>query len=464
MSGRDCVTDEDLRAYLLGDLPESRAGGISSHLAVCPACEAAARRLDDLSDPVMRSLQRVLGASSGDRLPHDAAAPTLGKDGDLLDPLAAPPGIDADRLPHVKGYELLEELGRGGMGVVFRARHVRLNRVVALKVILSGAFASPAELRRFRAEAEAAAQLDHPHIVPLYEAGEQDGLPYFSMKLIEGTRLSAHVRRLSRDPRAAVRLLLSVARAVHHAHQRGVIHRDLKPANILIDADGEPHVTDFGLAGRVGADTGATQSGAVVGTPSYMAPEQAAGKKGLTIAVDVYALGAMLYELLTGQVPFHGATPVETVRHILEREPQSPRAVNPKADRDLELICLKCMEKEPQRRYGSAEGLAADLGHWLVGEPLSVRPPSFSYQVRKFAGRHKWTLAATAATAATLLLAVGSVGWVVRDRAGRRAALGYEVTRALDEAEAQYLRDAPTEADAAVRQAEGLLASGGGTG
>src|SRR3954463_2378624 len=164
------------------------------------------------------------------------------------------------------------------MGVVFRARHVKLNRVVALKVILSGAFASPAELRRFRSEAEAAAQLDHPHIVPLYEAGEQDGLPYFSMKLIEGTRLSAHVRRLSRDPRTAVRLLVSVARAIHHAHQRGVIHRDLKPANILIDADGEPHVTDFGLARRVGgADAGATQSGTVVGTPSYMAPEKAAG-------------------------------------------------------------------------------------------------------------------------------------------------------------------------------------------
>jgi len=411
MPGRGCVTDLELRSFLLGDLPEPQADGVSSHLEICPDCEAAARRLDGVSDRVIRSLQRVLGDEPGASPPRVNVAPPLGAAGEPLGPDGPTPVAVADRLPHVKGYELLEELGRGGMGVVFRARHVRLNRVVALKVILSGAFASPAELRRFRTEAEAAAQLDHPHIVPLYEAGEQDGLPYFSMKLVEGTRLSAHVRRLSRDPRAAVRLLLSVARAVHHAHQRGVIHRDLKPANILIDADGKPHVTDFGLAGRVEAGVGperagATQSGTVVGTPSYMAPEQAAGNKGLTTAVDVYALGAILYELLTGRVPFRAATPLETVRQVLEQEAESPRSVNPSADRDLELICLKCLSKDPQRRYGSAESLAADLERWLAGEPVHACPPSRAYQLRKFARRNRTPVLAASAITVALLLAL----------------------------------------------------------
>jgi tetratricopeptide (TPR) repeat protein len=219
--------------------------------------------------------------------------------------------------------------------------------------------------------------LDHPHIVPLYEAGEQDGLPYFSMKLVDGTRLSAHVGRLSREPRTAVRLLVSVARAIHHAHQRGVIHRDLKPANILIDAGGEPHVTDFGLARRVGADTRATQSGAVVGTPSYMAPEQAAGgAKSLTTAADVYSLGAILYELAAGRPPFCADTPVGTMRQVCDEQPPSIRQLNPEVDRELETICLKCLCKDPEGRYGSAALLADDLECWLRDEPIAARPRS----------------------------------------------------------------------------------------
>lgn len=212
-------------------------------------------------------------------------------------------------------------------------------------------------------------------IVSIFEIGEQPGPHYFSMKLIEGGSLAEHLPRLSADHQAAVRFMATVARAVHHAHQHGVLHRDLKPANILLDAQGEPFVTDFGLARRIEAQDGLTQTGAVVGTPNYMAPEQASGKKGLTTAVDVYALGAILYELLTGRPPFQAETPLDTLRQVLETDPKPPRALNPQVDRDLELVCLKCLAKDPQQRYASADALAADLRHWLASEPLGVRPP-----------------------------------------------------------------------------------------
>jgi hypothetical protein len=407
MPSADCVTDDELRAFLLGDLQEHLAEQIATHLSSCPDCEAAARRLDDSTDPVVRSLRQALRGRAGDEPGPDGEAPAAEGSGEHPIPCGGPPPAG---LPRVNGYELLEELGRGGMGVVFRARHVRLNRVVALKVILSGAFASPAELRRFRAEAEAAAQLDHPHIVPLYEAGEQDGLPYFSMKLVEGTRLSAHVSRLSREPRAAVRLLVSVARAIHHAHQRGVIHRDLKPANILIDDCGEPHVTDFGLARRAGADTGATQSGAVVGTPSYMAPEQAAGgAKSLTTAADVYSLGAILYELAAGRPPFCADTAAGTMRQVRDDQPPGIRRLNPAVDRDLETICLKCLCKDPEGRYGSAALLADDLECWLRDEPIAARPRSALQRFRSWRRREPALAGSLIAVGVLLLVvAVGS--------------------------------------------------------
>ncbi len=284
-------------------------------------------------------------------------------------------------------YELLDEIGRGGMGVVYRARQKSLDRIVALKMILRGVNASSADIARFRAEAESAAQLQHANIVNVYEVGEFEGRPFFSMKLIEGTTLAKLLAEGPLPSRQAAEMLAPICRAIADAHRRGVLHRDLKPSNILIDADGRTYVTDFGLAKRqssgdssdVAEDTGLTLTGAILGTPGYMAPEQAAGRRGqVSSLTDIYALGAILYAMLTGRPPFQAASAVDTILMVREQDPLPPRMLNPKADSDLEMICLKCLQKPADLRYATADALADDLDAFLNSEPISARSTQLS--------------------------------------------------------------------------------------
>src|SRR5262245_58721247 len=308
-------------------------------------------------------------------------------------------------------YELLEEIGRGGQGVVYRARQKSLDRVVALKVIGLGPWTTDAHLKRFRREAEAAASLEHPSIVPIHEVGERDGQCYFSMKFVEGGQLDEAVRRTPMPIRGAVELIAKMARTVHYAHEHGILHRDIKPGNILLDAQNEPHLTDFGLARLLDTQSSVTRTIDVLGTPSYMAPEQAAGDTTkVSKDTDVYGLGAVLYQLLTNHPPFAGGTTYETIKLLLDTEPKQPRVLNRKIDRELSTICLKSLEKDPKRRYSSALALAEDLEHWLKHEPIQAKPNGFFTYSRKWVRRNPST-----ALSITLLvvfaMALGVMVW-----------------------------------------------------
>lgn len=317
----------------------------------------------------------------------------------------------ASVLGELGDYELLEEIGRGGQGVVFRARQKSLNRIVAVKVIGLGQWATPAHLKRFRLEAEAAASLDHPCIVPIYEIGERGGQCYFSMKFVEGGQLDEVVKHTPISIRQAAELIAKVAHTVHYAHEHGILHRDIKPGNILLDQKGEPHLTDFGLARLVESESTVTRTVELLGTPSYMAPEQAVGNNiKLTRGTDVYGLGAVLYQLLTSHPPFAGGTTYETIKLLLETEPRPPRLWNSKIDRDLSIICLKCLERDPKRRYPSALAFAEDLERWLRHEPIKARHIGIIGQGRRWLQRNPTTAAVTVLSLA-LIAALGVIVW-----------------------------------------------------
>jgi serine/threonine-protein kinase len=415
-------------------------------------------RLDEVLAAYLREVKEG-NHSSGRRIL--SAHPDLAEeitafleDWDQFDRLAAPirlvvpPRMPDESQTRIGHYDLLEVLGHGGMGVIYRARDRKLNRIVALKMLRVGASASEGELLRFRAEAEAVADLDHPHIVPIFDVGEHKGQPFFSMRLMEGGSLASRINdfalgwpglRCSEAPVRStstpathkptpaqiksqqskiVNLLVIVARAVHFAHEHGILHRDLKPANIMLDGEDRPYVSDFGLAKRVEGsertvhEDSLTVTGAVVGTPSYMAPEQALGQKGVvTTAADVYSLGAILYELLTGQPPFQESTPLATLRQITEQEPVSPRAVSPSVDRDLETICLKCLDKDPARRYPSAAALAEDLQRFQGGEPIQARPLGRFERLTRWCRRQPVLAGLAAALVLSLVVGLGLVTW-----------------------------------------------------
>ncbi len=318
------------------------------------------------------------GSGMSEGLPRDggsggfeAAPPTR-----RLEPAhaAQPRALGPTGRPVVPGYEILEELGRGGMGVVYKARQINLNRLVALKMILAGAHAGPVALARFHREAQAVASLQHSDIVQIHDIGQADGLPYFSLEFIDGGSLAARIGGRPQHIRQAASTISILACAIHAAHREGIVHRDLKPANILLTADGRPKITDFGLAKRLGDDTDRTRTGNIVGTPDYMAPEQVRGEADLAgPKVDQHALGSILYELLTGHPPFLGSTPSDTIEQVRTQEPVPPSRLRPNVPRDLENICLKCLQKEPHRRYPDALALAEDLDRFLEGRPVLAR-------------------------------------------------------------------------------------------
>jgi WD40 repeat protein len=396
----ECLTEAELAGLQLGDLPEAALQGLAEHLEGCPRCQEAARALDGLSDGTLASYRRSA-----------TAGPFPGRE--------SPPRRVGD-------YEILGEIGRGGMGVVYRARHVRLARVAALKMLLGGPFADRELRLRFRAEAEVVARLRHPHIVQLFEVGEHEveaGLPrpYFTLEFVEGGNLAQRLAGRPLAPHQAAAWLELLARAVHHAHEHGVIHRDLKPSNVLLTDDGQPKVCDFGVAKFLTGSDVKTISGMILGTAEYMAPEQAEAKGPPGPACDIYALGAILYEMLTGRPPFRGATPLDTLHQVRTQEPVPVRRLQPLVPRDLETICLKCLEKEPGKRYASATALAEDLRRFQAHEPIIARPVRWWELVLKWGRRRPTVAALGAAVVAAVVLGLAGVGWQWQEALTERA-------------------------------------------
>ncbi len=403
-------------ALALGELPDPDAESLGQHILDCSHCSELLGQVQ-AGDPLIADIRAAGGLSRGDAeveglLERIAAARPPGKP-----KFRVPPGSETDspaysKLPAVRlpGIELLGELGRGGMGIVYKARQIPLNRLVAVKMIRGGETASAEDLCRFLGEAEAVAKLQHPRIVQIYEVNSHRDRTYIVMELIDGGTLAAHLAGKPQETRFAAEIAESVAGAVHFAHSRGIVHRDLKPANILLTTDGTPKITDFGLAKPIDGGMSLTQTGWVLGTPSYMAPEQTSGvSKQIGPPCDVYAVGAILYEMLTGRPPFQGATPFETCDMVRMQEVVPPRRLQPKVPRDLETICLKCLHKEPSARYATAALLAEDLGRFLRNEPIRARPVGELERFRRWCRRNPLIAGLTAAVAALVItVAVGA--------------------------------------------------------
>jgi tRNA A-37 threonylcarbamoyl transferase component Bud32 len=427
---------------------------VASRLINCPRCRHVNRVPEAVASPDIAgetqeqaTLPPAPAAAETATLPPTAPSDAAA----TLPPLAAftnapPATLPLDAGPAstttacVTGYEILSELGRGGMGVVYQARQTKLRRIVALKMILSGGHASSADLERFKTEAEAIARLQHSHIVQIYEVGEHNGLPYFSLEFCGGGSLEKQLAGTPLPPREAAALVEKLAGAMQAAHDQHVIHRDLKPANVLLTEDGTPKITDFGLAKKLD-EQGKTQTGSILGTPSYMAPEQAGGRsKELGPACDIYALGAILYECLTGRPPFRAATPLDTVLQVVSDEPVPPTQLNAKVPRDLETICLKCLCKDPARRYRTAQDLAEDLRRYQVGEPIVARPASVLEKAVKWARRKpSQAIAVAVSLLAAVTLLVGGLAFTLelqkaRDNAEEQAEIAHHEGQAAKQA------------------------------
>jgi hypothetical protein len=452
----DLIYSEALVREELGEAvrPEEYAGRFPQYAAALHRQFALHQLLQGDSLPKTGTPETPPLSSPEVEPPHDAAGDQPEDTVKIVDS-SPPPAGDGTAWPTVPGYEILGKLGSGGMGVVYKARQLSVNRDVALKMLRDDAFADPEDRARFRKEAEDVARLVHPHIVRVYDSGEHRGRPFFSMEQVDGDSLDRKLAGTPLPPRAAAELVETLARAVAYAHERKLIHRDLKPANVLLAADGTPKVTDFGLAKRLEGEAGSSQSGPIVGTPSYMPPEQAAGRtREVGPAADVYALGAILYECLTGRPPFKAATPLGTVLQVLGEEPVPPRQLQSTMPRDLETICLKCLEKDPTKRYATATALADDLRRFQAGQPVAARPLGRWGRAAKWARRNPAVAGLLAAVAALLVLgtAVATLLAVRADANARLARTQKEAAEASETKAKANERKATQERDRAEQE------------
>ena len=425
-----CPPAEVLVAYAHGSSPEPLLTQAADHLATCPACLETMRHLEGSDDSLIANLRRFVPEESPGLGPGSASAGSAAEG--FATTVVQTRGMsrrnDDSGRPHIfAGYELLGELGRGGMGTVYKARQTALDRLVALKVIAADSAAGPESQARFRVEAKAVARLRHPHVVQIYDFGEENGQPYFTMEIMDGGSLKDRLAEKQQPERETAEMVRAMALGTHAAHQQHIVHRDLKPGNVLLDRDGTPKISDFSLAKLLDAEHSQTLTDVIMGTPAYMAPEQVCGMSAVGPLADVYSLGVILYEMLTGRQPFRGASRMETLDQVRYLLAPSVSRLRPGVAPDLEAVCSKCLEKDPLRRYPSAESLADDLGRWLRGESTQARPLSRAARVWRALQRHP-LLTAAAGLVFVIALAAGGVS-AYRDPERQRGVIDREIRK-----------------------------------